>query len=148
MTQPVGFGKPKETKIKPTSTGAKQRAEASQQYDEMKDSGMPEYEVFIRTQMNKQWLAVGAIACKRSDQIHAAIYANEEALLKGAFHRMPILKKNRAKLEFEYGFRLKDYKDEPIEVAVRPPDKKPNPLQTAAMNIGTTLGGLFQKKSS
>lgn len=147
MTQPVGFGKPKETKAKPVSSGAKQRAEAATQYDEMKDSGMPEYEIFIRTQMNQQWLAVGAIACKRSDQIHAAIYANEEALLKGAFHRMPILKKNRAKLEFEYGFRLKEYKDEPIAIAVRPLAKQPNLLQTAAMNIGTTLGGIFQKKS-
>jgi hypothetical protein len=147
MTQPTGFGKPKATKLKSVSTGAKKRAEEAQQYDEMKDSGMPEYEIFIRTQMNQQWLPVGAIACKRSDQIHAAIYANETALLQGAFHRMPILKKNRAKLEFEYGFRSKDYKDEPITLAVRPPEKQPNLFQTAAMNIGTALGGMFQKKA-
>jgi Family of unknown function (DUF6523) len=122
------------------SDGAKKRAAAATEYDEMQRSGMPEYEIFIRTQMNPQWLPVGAIAVRRSDQVNQAVYANEEALLQGAFHRLPVLKKHRATLTFEYGYRLKEFKDEPIVVAVKPAAISPNPIQSAFASLTTTVG--------
>jgi Family of unknown function (DUF6523) len=147
MTQPAGFGTPKKPAKKTPSAGAKQRAAAAQEYDELKSSGLPEYTIFIRLADQKQWMPVGAIAVKRSTQIHAAIYANEEELLKGAFHRMPALKKNRANLSFEYGYRLKEFKDDPIELAVRPPDNVTGKIQAVISNVGAAIGNLFQPQA-
>jgi Family of unknown function (DUF6523) len=148
MTQPAGFGKPKNPPKKPPSAGAQQRAKAAKQYDEMKTTGMPEYEISLRIVGQQQWLPIGAIAVRRSSQIHAAIYANEEPLLKGAYHRMPALKKNRANLNLEYGYRLKEFKDDPVQVAVRPADNVAGKLQTAIGNIGDAIGNLFKKSST
>jgi hypothetical protein len=111
----------------------------------MKQRGMPEYEVYLRIQGKKQWFPVGAIAVHRSNQIHEAIYANEESLLQGAFRLFPVLKKNQNSLE--YGYRLKEYKDEPIQLAVRPAQKGSNPVQGAINQVSTALGNLFGKKS-
>ncbi|MBE9030958.1 hypothetical protein IQ266_14570 [filamentous cyanobacterium LEGE 11480] len=147
MTNPVGFGKPKQPAKPPVSAGAKKRAAAANEYDEMKSSGMPEYDIYLRVTGQKQWMPVGKIAVKRSTQIHDAIYSNEEALLQGAYHRMPVLKKNRANLSFEYGYRLKGFKDESIELAVRPERKIGNAIQNVVDNVGATISGLFQKKS-
>jgi hypothetical protein len=145
MNQPVGFGKLPSPDKKSPSEGAKKRSVAAKEYDQMKASGMPEYEISIRVVGKKQWLPVGAIAVKRSTQIHQAIYANESALLEGAFHRMPVLKKNRANLEFEYGYRLKEFKDEPIELAVRPANQPTQALKNAIGNVGTVISNIFQK---
>lgn len=145
MAQPVGFGKSNSVAYKPPSQGAQQRAAAAKKYDQMKSSGMPEYTVFIRILGKEQWLPVGVIAVKRSTQIHQAIYENEQALLEGAFHRMPALRKNRADLAFEYGYRLKEFKDEPIELAVRPSPQPINLLQNVLGNVGSTVGNLFRK---
>lgn len=136
----TGFGK-KVHKEKKAATGASKREAASKQFDEFKSKGLPEYEIYIRIQNQKQWFPVGAIAVKRSNQISAAIYDNEEELQKGAFRLFPILKKNQDKLE--YGYRLKEFKDEPIELAVRPTSKVPNVVQ----QVGATIGGLFKRKS-
>lgn len=148
MTQPAGFGKSKTSPKKVPSKGAAQRNAAAKQYDEMKSSGMPEYEIYIRVVGKNQWMPVGAIAVKRSSQVHDAIYANEKALLEGAFYRLPALKKNQANLEFEYGYRLKEYKDDPIELAVRPAPKIGNAVKHLVDDVGGALSKLFQKKSS
>jgi hypothetical protein len=146
MTQPSGFGPPKPEKTKrPASEGAKKRASAAKEYEEMKSSGMPEYEIFLRTTMSPQWIPVGVISVRRSDQIHRAIYANEESLMQGAFHRMPILKKNRGNLTFEYGYRLKEYKDEEVQVAVRPAATKLSAIQVALANLTDRITSLFKK---
>lgn len=145
MTSSTGFGK-KVHKEKKQSDGSKKRAAASQQYDNFKSSGSPEYEIYIRVKDKKQWYPVGAIAVKRSSQICAAIYDNEEELCKGAFRLFPILKKNKENLE--YGYRLKEYRDEPIQVAERPAAIVPNAVQQAVAQVGEKLGGLFKRKSS
>ncbi len=147
MTQPVGFGKSSPSAHKPPSQGAKKRAAAAKEYDQMKSSGMPEYAIFIRIIGKDQWLPVGVISVKRSTQIHRAIYANEQVLLEGAFHRMPVLKKNRADLTFEYGYRLKEFKDEPIELAVRPSLQPINAVRNVIDNLGNTIRNLFQKSA-
>jgi hypothetical protein len=106
---------------------------------------LPEYEIYIRIQGKKQWFPVGAIAVKRSNQISAAIFDNEEDLRKGAFRLFPVLKKNQANLE--YGYRLKEFKDEPIELAERSAVKGANAVQQAISQVGTALGGLFKRKA-
>jgi hypothetical protein len=139
MASSTGFGK-KVHKEKQQSDGAKKRAAASQQFDDFKSSGSPEYEIYIRIKDKKQWYPVGAIAVKRSSQINAAIYANEAQLCEGAFRLFPILKKNQGNLE--YGYRLKEYRDEPIALAEKPSAIVPNLLQ----QVGEKLGGLFKRK--
>jgi hypothetical protein len=146
MTQPAGFGQPKTPPKKPPTAAAQKRAAAVRQFDDMKSSGMPEYEIYVRIAGQKQWLPVGAIAVRRSTQIHNAIYANEEGLLSGAYHRMPVLKKNRGNLTLEYGYRLKEFKDEPIQIAVKPVPGVGNAISGAIANVGNAIGNLFQKK--
>lgn len=143
MTTP-GFGK-KVHQEKKQSQGTSKREKASKQYDEFKSSGLPEYEIYMRVKDKKPWFPVGAIAVKRSNQINAAIYGNEEELLKGAFRLFPILKKNKENLE--YGYRLKEYKDEPIELAVRPATKGLGGVQRSIAQVGDKIGSLFKKKN-
>jgi hypothetical protein len=54
----------------------------------------------------------------RSNQINQAVFEQEQELLKGVFRLFPKLRKHQNNLE--YGHRLKEFKDEPIQVAVRP----------------------------
>ncbi|NEP17679.1 MAG: hypothetical protein F6J97_12360 [Leptolyngbya sp. SIO4C1] len=113
---PTGFGKPK---AKPkVSEGAKQRAKAAKALDQMRSDGTPEYEVYIRIQGKKQWYPVGSLALKRSSQINRAIYSSQDDLLQGAIRLYPVLRKHQEQLE--YGYRLKEFKDEPIELAAKP----------------------------
>ncbi|NDJ18245.1 HHL1-like protein [Myxacorys almedinensis] len=142
MTTP-GFGK-KVHKEKKQSQGTSKRDQASKQYDEFKSSGLPEYEIYMRVKDKKPWFPVGAIAVKRSSQINAAIYGNEEELLKGAFRLFPILRKNQGNLD--YGYRLKEFKDEEIELATRPPATVLNGVQQAIAQVGDKVGSLFKKK--
>jgi hypothetical protein len=116
MPTNLGFGK---TQPKPQpSKRAVERAEASRQYDKMKTDGMPDYEVYIRIQGKKNWFPVGVIAVKRSSQINQAIYSNQGDLTQAAFRLYPVLRKNQSQLEF--GYRLKEFKDDDIQVAVEP----------------------------
>lgn len=144
MATPAGFGKPKDkAPQKPPSEGAAKRAKAAQRYDQYKTDQMPEYEIYIRIQAKKSWFPVGAIAVKRSTQIHSAIFSNEDELLKGAFHIFPILKKNQGSLE--YGYRLKEFKEDPIELAVRPASNPISGIQGAIAGLGDRLTGLFKR---
>ncbi|MBE9013629.1 hypothetical protein IQ250_25920 [Pseudanabaenaceae cyanobacterium LEGE 13415] len=147
MTSSPGFGK-KVHKEKKKSTGTEKRVQASQQFDDFKSQGLPEYEIYLRVQGKKQlqWFPIGAIAVKRSNQIDAAIFANEEELLKGAFRLFPRLRQERDNLE--YGYRLKEFKDEEIKLAVRPKPGVPNMMQSAIASVGAKLGGLFKPKSA
>lgn len=147
MTTSPGFGK-KVHKEKKKSAGSEKRVQASKQFDDFKSQGLPEYEIYLRVQGKKQlqWFPIGAIAVKRSSQIDAAIFANEEELLKGAFRLFPRLKQERENLE--YGYRLKEFKDEEIKLAVRPKPGVPNALQGAIASVGEKLGGLFKPKSA
>ena len=136
MASAQGFGPPKPKKT--VSKGAKKRKKAATQYESMRDEGLPEFNIFIRDcNKPKNWYPVGSVAVKRSAAIDAAIYQNEEELLKGALRLFPRLAKSRESLE--YGYRLKDelYADEPITVAKPPVPKR-------AQNIAKAVGGWVQ----
>ncbi|XGV98023.1 MAG: HHL1-like protein [Leptolyngbya sp. BL-A-14] len=141
MTTSSGFGK---TQSKPgVSKRAAARVEAVKRYDKLKAEGIPDFEVYIRIQGKKAWYPVGSIAVKRSDQINRAIFANQDDLLQGAFRLFPVLRKHQAQLE--YGYRLKEFKDEPIQLAVAPSSKGNAFIQKAIAQIKAGAGSLFQR---
>ena len=142
MTDTRGFGASKpQPKV---SKRAQERTTAAKRLDKMRSDGLPEYEVYIRIRDKKQWYPVGALAVQRSSQINHAIYDSQAQLLQGAFRLFPILKKNQTQLE--YGYRLKEFKDDPIELAEPPKSKLPNPVQGVISQIGDRLSGLFKQK--
>lgn len=128
MSANLGFGKPSQSPQAKASKGSSQRAEAAKQYDKMRTDGTPDYEIYIRIQGKKQWYPVGAIAVKRSSQISQAIFGSQQDLLQGAFRLYPVLRKNQHQLE--YGYRLKQFKDEPIQLAVPPQSQGKNVLRS------------------
>jgi hypothetical protein len=114
MSANLGFGKPQPPLN--VSKRSPVRAKAAKQYDQMKADGTPDFEIYIRIQGKKNWYPVGAIAVKRSNQIDRAIFDSQKELVQGAVRLYPILRKHQHQLE--YGYRLKEFKDEPIQVAV------------------------------
>lgn len=143
MANSPGFGKPKPAKQ--PSKSAEKRSTASKQYDQMQGAGLPEFNVFIRVKDNKTWFPVGSIAVNRSNQISRAIFEKEADLLQGAFRLFPVLRKNQSQLE--YGYRLKQYPDEPIQLAVRPAPGSGNPIQAIVSQVGDRLSGLWRRSS-
>jgi hypothetical protein len=137
----LGFGTPK-PQPQPSKRST-QRTAAAQQYDKMKADGLPEYEIYIRIQDKKTWYPVGVISVKRSSQINQAVFANREELLQGAFRLYPVLKKNREQLE--YGYRLKEFKDEPIQVAQQPQSIVSGGIQSALAQVTDRITGLFKR---
>jgi Family of unknown function (DUF6523) len=116
MSNNTGFGKPKpQPKVSKRSVD---RATAGKQFEKMKADGTPEYEIYVRVRDKKPWFPVGAIAVKASNQINRAIFDSQAQLLEGAFRIFPVLRKNKDQLE--YGYRLKEFKDEPIQLAEMP----------------------------
>ncbi|MFE4108251.1 HHL1-like protein [Almyronema epifaneia] len=116
MSTKLGFGSSKPQRR--PSKGAAQRAKASQQYDRLKADGTPDFEIYIRIRGKQSWYPVGAIAAKRSSLINRAIFNSQSDLLQGAFRLYPVLRKHKDQLE--YGYRLKEFKDEPIQLATAP----------------------------
>jgi thioesterase domain-containing protein len=143
MAPSTGFGQPKQTKK--LSKSAEKRAVASTQYDKMKADGLPEFNIFVRVKDKKSWLPIGSLAVNRSNQISRAIYQQEAELLQGAFRLFPVLRKNQSNLE--YGYRLKEYPDEAIQVAVRPEPETGNPLQGVVSQVKDTFASLFNRKA-
>ncbi len=137
MANATGFGKPKQTKQ--LSKSSVKRSQAAQQYDKMKSDGMPEFNIFIRVKNTKNWFPVGSLAVGRTNQIQRAIFDQEAELRQGAFRLFPVLKKNQAQLE--YGYRLKQYTDEPIQLAERPQPIVPSALQTTLQTALETAKG-------
>lgn len=140
MTDSGGFGKSK--RGKQASKATQTRAAASKQYDKMQKDGLPEFNVFIRVKEGKTWFPIGSIAVNRSHQISRAIFEKEAELLQGAFRLFPVLRKNQNQLE--YGYRLKQFPDEPIEVAVRPEVEGNTPLGMLNQ-IKNTLSGWLNR---
>ena len=132
-----GFGQPKQTK-KP-SKSADVRGKASQQYDKMKADGLPEFNIFLRIKDKKTWYPVGSLAVSRLNKINHAIAQQEAELLQGAFRLFPVLKKHRQFLE--YGYQLKQFPDEPIQLAELPQPGKGNFLE----HIKNRFSGLLKK---
>ncbi|MBL1173513.1 HHL1-like protein [Pantanalinema sp. GBBB05] len=142
MTTHSGFGKPKATK-QPSKQSAK-RSDAAKQYDKMKADGLPEFTIFIRIQGKNNWYPVGSIAVARSNQINHAIFDQEAELLQGALRLFPILRKHQNQLE--YGYRLKQFNDEPIQLATKPAAAAGNLIQSSLNQVKDRLSGLFQRK--
>ena len=142
MTSQIGFGKvqPQQQKVKKNKA---KRVAAARQYDEMKKSGLPEFNVYVRIQGQRNWFPVGAIAVSRSNQINKAVFEQEEELLKGAFRVFPKLRKH--KNQMEYGYRLKEYNDEPIVLAVRPQPTPANWIQSTVTSIKERFSSLTQR---
>ncbi|KOO31805.1 hypothetical protein Ctob_006441 [Chrysochromulina tobinii] len=141
--QAKGFGKPtaKEEKEKakaekPKSAVAAKRDKAAENFEKLKAGGAPEYMVLIRTVdstgQQSKWYPVGGIAVPRSsseDQaLSLAIFNNEDELLKGAFRSYPFLRNTNDK--FEYGYRIKEFEDDPVKLATKENvEKANNPIQ-------------------
>ena len=115
----TGFGKNNAEEKKEKSEGQVKRERASSKYDEIASTGGQEYSVFVRQfgSADDSWLPCGSVAVARGDQVSNAIFGNEEALKTAIIRTMPKLKGYEA--EFEYGYNLKIYPDEPVEVAVK-----------------------------
>lgn len=144
MTEYRGFGSPPEKQKTKTSKRSAERARSAARLDKMRAEGLPEYEIYLRIKGQGQWYPVGALAVQRSNMINRAIFDSEASLLQGAFRLLPILKKNQDNLEF--GYRLKEYPDEPITLAIKPAALVPSPIQNAVTNISSSLRNLIPRK--
>ncbi|HEY9668921.1 MAG TPA: HHL1-like protein [Coleofasciculaceae cyanobacterium] len=143
MTTQIGFGTVQPKKQAAKKNKAK-RAAASRQYDDMKKSGMPEFNVFVRVEGQKNWFPVGSMTVNRSSQINKAVFDQQEELLKGAFRLFPKLRKHQNCLE--YGYRLKEFTDEPIELAIRPKATTPNLLQSTVSSVKERISSLLNRR--
>lgn len=115
MTKAKGFGNAPSPKPKTNQT---KRKAAAQKYDQMKEAGMPVFNIFVRLKQDSRWLPAGSLAVERSNQIDLAIFQQEEELKKGILRLYPKLTPHRD--QFEYGHQLRQFADEEIRVAVRP----------------------------
>lgn len=142
MTTQTGFGK-----VQPQKQTAKKnktkRVAASQKYNEMKKSGVPEFNIYIRIKGQKQWLPAGSMTVNRSNLINQALFQQEDELLKGAFRLFPKLRKHQS--ELEYGYRLKEFNDEAITVATRPEATPVNLIQSTLASVKDRLSGLLKR---
>jgi Family of unknown function (DUF6523) len=129
-----GFGS-KPTKKEKSDGQVKREAESSR-YDEIKAKGGQEYNVFVRQfgSDDKSWLPCGAIAVPRNSQVADAIYSNESGLKSAIVRTYPRLKGSEEEMEF--GFNLKVYPDDPIEVA-----KKTG--KQAGISVGNWISNLL-----
>ena len=99
------------------------RDKKAEEFEKLKGTGAPEYMVMVRTCPTgadpSEWYPVGGIAVPRSNSeeraLSIAIFDNEDELLKGAFRAYPKLKASTDR--FEYGYRLREFPDDPIRLA-------------------------------
>ena len=113
-----GFGAPKPAP-REKSEGQKKRDMQSSKYDEIASTGGQQYNIYVRQfgSDDKSWLPCGSIAVPRGAQVSDAVFANEEGLKSAIVRTYPKLK--GFEQEFEFGFNLKIYPDDPIDVAVK-----------------------------
>jgi hypothetical protein len=135
----TGFGskESKNTPKKPPqSEGAVKRNQERSKYDELAGSGGNEYTIFVRQfgSDDKGWLPCGAIAVPRDAQVSDAIFANTKSMNKAIVRTYPKLKGSED--EFEFGFNLKIYPDDPIDVAVKT-------TKVAGLSIGNWISTLL-----
>ncbi|NUN66302.1 hypothetical protein HCU40_16480 [Pseudanabaena biceps] len=118
---------------------------AANKYDEMKDKGLPEFNIFIRIK-GKEWVPAGSMAVERSNQISRAIFQQEKELLKGAVRLYPILRNYQENLE--YGYRLKEFPDEEVTVAVLPEPTLGDKFQYAFSRAKEYFKSVTKKKEA
>jgi hypothetical protein len=129
-----GFGSKPAKRDK--SEGQVKREEERSRYDEIAGQGGQEYNIFVRQfgSSDKSWLPCGSIAVPRAAQVSDAIYANVEALKAAIVRTYPKLKGYEE--EFEYGYNLKVYPDDPVEVAVKT-------SKQAGISVGNWISNLL-----
>jgi hypothetical protein len=122
-----GFDKTNKFDPKVKSEGQVKRTKESSKYDEISATGGQEYLIFVRQfdGGDQSWLPCGSVAVPRGAQVSDAIFANEDAMKVGIVRTFPKLKGFEG--EFEYGYNLKIYPDEPVEVATKPGAKSSGP---------------------
>lgn len=130
-----GFGEAPEKKEK--SQGQVEREQKANQYDEIAATGGQEYNIYVRQfgGEDDSWLPCGAIAVPRAAQVSDAIFGNAEALKTAIVRTYPNL--GGFEEEFEFGYNLKVYPDDPVEVA-----RKGAPKQSG-ISIGNWLSTLL-----
>jgi hypothetical protein len=157
MSSKGGFGKtPPEKKV---SKLAEDRGAAAERYESIKAAGSPEFSVFFRSKgagdedgmVKGGWYPVGSITCPSSQLVSKAIFNTEDALLQGAFrvHSKQIKAQMKTRdgktigkwqdmkeCDLEYGFQLKEFADEEVQVAEKPREKS---------DIEKAFGNVFQK---
>lgn len=120
-----GFGKEQEEPPqKAPSAAALERQQAVARYDNIAATGGQEYKIFIRQfgSDGDSWLPCGSIAVPRNAQVSNAIQANLDNLKASIVRTYPKLVGQED--EFEFGYNLKIYPDDPVEVAnlnLKPP---------------------------
>ena len=131
-----GFGS-KPAPKKPESDGARKRQQEASQYDEIAGKGGQEYRVFVRQfgSDDQSWLPCGAVAVPRGAQVSDAIFVNQEALKQAIVRTYPKLKGFEE--EFEFGFNLKVYPDDPVEVATK------NAPRSQGLSVGNWISTLL-----
>jgi len=132
-----GFGGDSKPKKRQPSEGEIKRKQESSKYDEISGQGGQEYLIFVRQfgSADDSWLPCGTIAVPRGSQVSDAIFANEANLKVSIIRTFPKL--GGSEDEFEYGFNLKIYPDDPIEIA-----KKGNP-KLAGPSVGNWISNLL-----
>ncbi|HEY9633866.1 MAG TPA: HHL1-like protein [Coleofasciculaceae cyanobacterium] len=142
MATQIGFGKVEAQKQTAKKNKAK-RVAASRKHEEMKKSGLPEFNIYVRIQGQANWLPAGSMTVNRSSLINQALFEQEEELLKGVFRVIPKLRKYQGQLE--YGYRLKEFKDEPIELATRPKATAGNLIQSTLLGVKDRVSALLKR---
>lgn len=141
--QPRGFGKPvNPDKPNPPRKGrrrtpriADEDFKARKTFDQAEKEGKPTFEIFVRSAgSSEEWKAAGVIAVA-SNLVERAIYDSEEKLRQTALRQFPTLRKSKVPLE--YGFRRKEFSDDPVKLAVRP---KPTLVERVRSFVEKSLG--------
>lgn len=131
-----GFDKSAKPQKKQVSAGQAEREKMSSNYDKIAATGGQEYSIFVRQFGGEDgsWLPCGSIAVPRNAQVSDAIFANEENLKISIVRTFPKLKGYEA--EFEYGYNLKMFPDDPVEVATKQ-------TKVAGPSVGNWLSNLL-----
>jgi len=117
MAKAVGFGQTGTSTASQKNTKLTKRERQIKQYQEMRSKGLPEFNIYVRIP-GKDWLPAGSMTVERSSHIARAIFQQEKELRQSIFRVLPRLQKYQDQLE--YGYRLKEFADEPIVKAERP----------------------------
>ena len=118
LSMAKGFGEKKVVEPKrEKSEGQIKREAESSKYDEIASSGGQQYNVFVRQfgSDDQSWFPSGSIAVPRGGQVADAIFANEANLKAAIVRTYPKLRGFEEEMEF--GYNLKVYPDDPVEVA-------------------------------
>ncbi len=136
LSMAKGFGEKKVVK-REISEGQRKREAESSKYDDIASSGGQQYNIFVRQfgSDDSSWLPTGSIAVPRGAQVSDAIFANVSNLKTAIVRTYPKLRGFEE--EFEFGYNLKVYPDDPVEVAMKGGTKK------EGMSVGNWISNLL-----